>query len=188
MRNLGKVIMQSKFLSVPTKYLWIFCALIISLLVSGCKNYSVSVNENVVYMPPSLFKDYQITDQQLLGCVQQTIYDAHITRAEDLTKLNCSNAGIKSLSGLDKFFALKELNLADNQIADITVIGNLGRLEILKLNGNSIENPTPLLYLLHLKQLDLQTNPSLICKGMAQIIANQNKDTTEILLPQHCAN
>lgn len=180
--------MQSKLLFISAKIRWAFCALIISLSVSSCKNYSVSVNENVVYTPPSIFKDFQIADQQLFDCVQQTIYDARITRAEDLTTLNCSNAGIKSLSGLDKFFALKEVNLADNQIADLSTIGNLGRLEIVKLQGNLIKNPAPLLQLLHLKQLDLQENPMLICKDTAQLIANQNKTTTRILLPTHCVN
>lgn len=180
--------MQSKFLFIQTQYQWAFCVLIISLLVSSCKNYSVSVNENVVYTPPSIFKDYQIADQQLFDCVQQTIYDSHITRAEDLTKLNCSNAGIQSLVGLDKFFALKELNLADNNIADITTIGNLGRLERLKLSGNQIKHPAPLLHLLHLQNLNLQENPSMACQELAQLITNQNKTTTEILLPSHCVN
>lgn len=180
--------MQSKFLFVQKKCLWAFCALIISLSLSSCKNYSVSVNENVVYMPPSIFKDYQIADQQLFDCVQQTIYDSQITRAEDLTTLNCSNAGIKSLQGLDKFFALKELNLADNQIVDVTTIGSLGRLELLKISGNSIKNPAPLLHLLHLKQLDLRENATLLCKDTAQLIANQSKATTEVLLPSHCVN
>lgn len=180
--------MQSTFPRIQSKYLWFFCALIISLSGSGCKNYSVSVNENLVYTPPSLFKDYQIADQQLFNCVQQTIYDSRITRAEDLTRLNCSNAGIESLAGLEKFFALRELNLADNKIADITTIGHLGRLERLKLNGNQIKNPAPLLYLLHLKNLDLQENPQMSCKDLTQLIANQHKTAIDLLLPNQCVN
>jgi hypothetical protein len=179
--------MQSKLLSLQTKYLWIFCALLVSLLISGCRNYSVSVNEKVVYTPPSIFKDFQIADQQLFDCVQQTIFDLHITRAQDLTQLNCSSAGIASVEGLDKFFALKELNLADNKIADINALGNLGRLEVLKLSGNQIKNPAPLLHLLHLKNLDIQDNPSMACKDLTQLIANQKKNT-EILLPAQCIN
>lgn len=180
--------MQSKLPIAQIKFVWIFCALLISLLLGGCKNYSVSVNDNMVYVPPSIFKDFKIADQLLFDCVQQTIYDAHITRAEDLTTLNCSNAGIKSLQGLEKFFALKELNLADNQITDITTVGNLGRLEIVKLSGNNIKNAAPLLHLLHLKKLDLQENKSLDCNDLAQVIANQNSVATEFLLPTQCIN
>ena len=132
-----------------SKPLILFCGLVTSLLTAGCKNYSVSVNENVVYTPASIFKDYQLADTQLHACVEQTIVDLHITRAEDLTRLNCSNAGIASLIGLSKFFALKELNLADNQLADISEIGQLGRLEKLVLANNNIKDSAPLLHLLH---------------------------------------
>jgi hypothetical protein len=169
------------------KFLLLFSGLII-LLTSGCKNYSVSVNENVVYTPPSLFKDYQLADSRLRDCVEQTIVDLHITSAEEFTRLNCSNAGIKSLVGLDKFFALKELNLADNQLADITEIGNLGRLEKLVLTNNTIKNPAPLLHLLHLAYLHLGDNPNMTCNDLHQLQQNLKNQTLEIVLPKQCAN
>ena len=179
--------MQSKHPFSQTQSLWVFCALFVTLLFSGCKNYSVSVNDNLVYVPPSIFKDFVIADQRLFDCVQQTIYDAKITRAEDLTKLNCSNAGITSLAGLEKFFALKELNLADNKIVEISTLGAMGRLEILKLNNNNIKNPAPLLHLLHIKQLDLQGNATLDCNALTQITANLHNTKAELLPPAHCA-
>ncbi|MGV8834633.1 leucine-rich repeat domain-containing protein [Cellvibrio sp.] len=171
-----------------SKSLLLFCGLVTSLLTAGCKNYSVSVNENVVYTPPSIFKDYQITDAKLRDCVEQTIYDLHITSAEDLTRLNCSNAGIKSLDGLDKFFALKELNLADNQLADISEIEQLGRIEKLVLTNNTIKNPAPLLHLLHLTQLHLAKNPQMTCKDLQQLQQNLNNKKLDLILPERCAN
>jgi len=170
------------------KSLLLFCGLVTSLLTTGCKNYSVSVNENVVYTPPSLLKDYQLVDAQLHGCVEQTIIDLQITSAEDLTRLNCSNAGIKSIAGLDKFFALKELNLADNQLADISEIGKLGRLEKLVLTKNNIKNPAPLLHLLHLTQLHLDQNPQMTCKDLKQLQQNLTNQKLDLLLPTQCAN
>lgn len=164
----------------------LFCSLVISGLVSGCKNYSVSVNENVVYTPPSLFKDYQLADSKLRDCVEQTVVDLNITQAEDLTRLNCSNAGIKSLTGLDKFFALKELNLADNLLADISEIGKLGRLEKLVLTNNRIKNPAPLLHLLHLTQLQVGDNPEMTCNDLSQLQQNLKNQPLEILLPKQC--
>ncbi|MFC3114212.1 leucine-rich repeat domain-containing protein [Cellvibrio fontiphilus] len=180
--------MQSKHALSTGKYLWIFCTLLCSLLASGCKNYSVSVNDNLVYVPPSIFKDYTIADQRLFDCVEQTIYDKKITRAEDLTSLNCSNAAIKSLKGLEKFFALKELNLAENQIDDIATLAMLGRLENLKLNGNQIKDATALLNLLHLKQLDLQENDQLNCKSLQQVVTNLTKTAAQVLAPEQCIN
>ena len=169
-----------------SKSLLLFCGLVTSLLTIGCKNYSVSVNENIVYTPPSLFKDYQLADSQLRDCVEQTIVDLHITSAEGLTRLNCSNAGIKSLAGLDKFFALKELNLADNQLADINEIGKLGRLEKLVLTNNKIKNPAPLLHLLHLAQLQLGENPNMTCNDLQQLQQNLKNQKLELVLPKQC--
>jgi hypothetical protein len=179
--NPGKLHMRSKSLLL-------FCGLVTSLLTTGCKNYSVSVNENVVYTPPSIFKDYQVADAQLRDCVEQTIIDLQITNAEDLTRLNCSNAGIKSLAGLAKFFALKELNLADNQLADISEIGHLGRLEKLVLTNNNIKNPAPLLHLLHLTQLHIDINPQMTCKDLQQLQQNLTNQNLDLILPDQCAN
>ena len=171
-----------------SKYLLLFCGLVTSLLTSGCKNYSVSVNENIVYTPASIFKDYRLADPQLHNCVEQTIYDLHITSAEELTRLHCSNAGITSLVGLDKFFALKELNLADNQLADISEIGQLGRLEKLVLSNNKINNPAPLLNLLHLAQLHLEQNPQMTCDDLQQLQQNLQGQTLDLKLPTQCTH
>lgn len=170
------------------KSLLLFCGLVTSLLTTGCKNYSVSVNENIVYTPPSLFKDYQLADAKLRDCVEQTIIDLHITRAEDLTRLNCSNAGIKSLAGLSRFFALKEINLADNQLADISEIGQLGRLEKVILTNNNIKNPAPLLHLLHLTQLHVDNNSGMTCKDLQQLQHNLKNQKLDLLLPKQCVN
>lgn len=168
------------------KFSLVFCGLTISFLIAGCKNYSVSVNENVVYTPPSIFKDYQLADAKLHDCVEQTIYDHHITKAEDLTRLNCSNAGITSLAGLETFFALKELNLSGNGLTDIHTIGQLGRLETLMLGNNKIRNAAPLLHLLHLKQMDLKDNPRMECKDLKQLTHNLADRKTELTLPAQC--
>jgi hypothetical protein len=171
-----------------SKSLLLFCGLATCLLTAGCKNYSVSVNENVVYTPPSLFKDYQLADTQLRDCVEQTIVDLNITSAENFTRLNCSNAGIKSLVGLDKFFALKELNLADNLLADINEIGKLGRLEKLVLTNNKIKDPAPLLHLLHLTQLHMDDNPQMTCNDLQQLQQNLKNPKLDLRLPKQCAN
>lgn len=152
----------------------------------GCKNYSVSLNDKTVYTPAPLFTDYQIADAKLNDCVEQTIYDLHITTAADLTRLNCSNAGIKSLIGLDKFFALTELNLANNNLSDISEIANLGRLEVLLLNTNAIKQASPLLHLLHLQQLDMSGNSSVDCKDLYQLADNLREQKPDLKFPEHC--
>ncbi len=157
-----------------------------STLFPGCKNYSVSLNDKTVYTPAPLFTNYQIADAKLHACVEQTIYDLKITKADELTRLNCSNAGISSLTGLDKFFALAELNLATNQINDISTLGKLGRLEVLLINNNAIANPAPLLNLLHLQQLDITGNAGMSCKDLYQLAKNLQHQKPELKFPEQC--
>ena len=154
-------------------------------LLSHC-NYAVNLNNKTVYTPPSIFKNYQIADQSLHNCVEQTLFDKHITRAEDLTVLNCSNAGIKSLAGVDTFFALKELNLAENQISDISAIGKLGQLTKLILRKNALTETEPLLHLLHLTDLDVSENPISQCKNLAQLKNNYDGKKLNLTLPTSC--
>lgn len=167
------------------KSIFFICALISSVILTGCKDYSVSINERMVYTPAPIFSDYKIADTQLATCVAQTIADAHVTTAEELKRLNCSNAGIKSLAGLDKFFALEELNLADNQLVDISQIEPLGRLKIVILSGNNFKNVAPLLHLLHLQQLDIEDNKQLDCADLLQLVANAEQKL-DISMPSHC--
>lgn len=149
-------------------------------------NYAVNVNNKTVYTPPSIFKNYKISDQNLHNCVEQTIFDKHITRAEELTQLNCSNAGIKSIAGLETFFALKELNLAENNIADVQTLSKLGQLTKLILRKNELTETEPLLHLVHLSELDLSDNPISQCNNLAQIKNNYGDRKLKIALPKAC--
>jgi Leucine-rich repeat (LRR) protein len=162
------------------------CLSALIALVSGCKNYSFSVNDKTIYTPADIFKDYQIADAALADCVAQTILDLHITRAEDLTRLNCAHAGIKSLAGLDKFFALTDLNLSENQIQDINSLNQLGRLEILLLQKNKISQSAPLLNLLHLRQVNLSNNPIKDCNNLQQLQVNLRDNKTTFTLDNVC--
>jgi Leucine-rich repeat (LRR) protein len=169
-----------------TRHLAFLWGAIVLLGISACQKYQVSLNDNVVYTPAGVFKNYQIADQALADCVAQTIYDLHVTRVEQITQLNCSNAGIKSLAGLAKFYELKALNLADNHLIDIKEIGKLGRLQVLILNNNQIEDASPLLHLLHLQDLQLEKNSQLDCSSVNQIRANLEPLKASILLPEQC--
>src|SRR5690606_32158296 len=102
------------------------------LLGSAC-GYSVSVNERVVYTPPALFTDYKIADQFLARCVEQTLLDHSIHQAKDLTRLNCSSAGIKSLAGLEVFSGLQEIHLAHNALQTVAELAQLPHLQVVIL-------------------------------------------------------
>jgi Leucine-rich repeat (LRR) protein len=163
----------------------IIIALISSSLLTACQRYAVSLNQKSIYTPPGLFKNYQITDEALKNCVAQTILDSQITKAENLTRLNCSHANITSLAGIGKFYALHELNLDNNNLQRIDEIAHLGRLERLYLAQNNIKDGAPLLSLLHLKKLVIDGNGLLDCVDLQQLTHNQD-ETFEITLPKQC--
>jgi hypothetical protein len=167
------------------KALWKLNGLFIILITSAC-GYSVSVNERIVYSPAPLFDGYNIVDQHLANCVLQTITDLKVTKVSDLKRLNCSNAGIKSLAGLEVFTGLEELNLAQNSVQSLSELAKLSQLKILILNGNALKNAAPLLALLQLQTLDLSDNDQLICADLQQLEKNWADLDTTLIKPQQC--
>lgn len=155
-------------------------------MLCACQKYAVSLNDKTIYTPPGVFKDFTIADTALANCVTQTLYDLHATSAEQLTQLDCSNAGITDLTGLSKFYALTRLNLASNKIENLEEIGKLGRLEILILDHNAIKNAAPLLHLLHLKQLNIGANTEIRCAELHQL-SQALPQQLQLTAPTHCA-
>lgn len=174
---------------MPMKALWKLNGLLIIALLAGC-GYAVSVNDNVVYTPPKLFTGQHITDKNLAACVEQTILDQEITEARNLKRLNCTNAGISSLAGLEIFAGLEELNLADNALQNIEELKHLAQLRVLILTNNSLQNVAPLLTLLKLYSLDLAGNAGLSCNDLKQLEKNWAElsltQSTTLIKPEHC--
>jgi len=167
-------------------YLFGCLGLLLLASIAGCKSYSVSLNNNVVYTPLPLFKDFAIADTHLSNCVEQTINDKKITKAEDLKQLNCSHAGITSIAGLEKFYSLEELNLAENNLQSISALRNFSKLQILILRKNNLTSAEPLLGLLALRELDISENTKLACGDLKQLAANFNKQDLKLIAPEQC--
>ncbi|UTA46680.1 hypothetical protein L1F30_10955 [Simiduia sp. 21SJ11W-1] len=128
-------------------------------LLIGCQGYEVSVNERKVYTPAPLFTDFNLPDRNLQRCLDQTIADQKATAAVQVKTLNCSNAGIASLAGLEVFTGLESINLADNRL------------------GQTPE----LLQLMKLTYVDVRGNPALQCAEVMQL-----PDEITRKLPEHC--
>ncbi|WP_162844113.1 leucine-rich repeat domain-containing protein [Sinobacterium caligoides] len=152
----------------------------ITLLGTGCADYSFTVNDNVVYTPPTLFSDFTVSDPQLKNCLQQNIIDQQVTAAEQLTTLSCSNANIHDLAGIEQFTQLQQVNLNNNAIADIAPLGQLKELTLLLLNSNEIVSIRRLLQLKKLDRLEVKDNPNLTCQKAWP------KQVTTLRLPEQC--
>jgi hypothetical protein len=129
-------------------------------LLAGCNRYEVTFNEQPIHTPGKTLTDYDIADPGLRDCIAQTIRDQDVARLTDLKRLVCTNAGIRSLNGLDAFVALETLNLANNALATIQ----------------------PLLTLPSLARVDLSGNPGLVCSE-ADALTARGVATT---VPAHC--
>lgn len=165
-------------------YRLILLVLLASALVS-CGNldrYDITLNDRTLYMPRDLFNDYYLPDIALSNCVTQAIEDRQVFKSGGLEVLNCSEAGIQSLSGLSRFSRLKRLKLADNDILNLVELSRLTQLEELRLDGNKIVDIVPLTALPILGLVSLSNNPSLQCHSLVRF-----RDGVEIVAPEHCS-
>lgn len=160
---------------VSTSLLTTLC---VGLLIS-CQNHEFTVNNQVVYTPPSLFSDYRIDDPALTECVRKNIEEQRLRKAEDLTRLLCSAGAIRELSGLEVFSELEQLGLGNNHIVDIHTLATLTHLHHLNLQDNEIVDAAVLSELPALQSVNLSGNQSLDCSS----VKLASRDTT---LPQHC--
>ncbi|MEZ5571924.1 MAG: hypothetical protein R3E64_07845 [Halioglobus sp.] len=160
----------------------VYCVLVpIFFLLGACQGYDVTVNDKVVYTPVPLFNDFTTPDPGLNSCIKRAINDGVFTRADQLTSLDCSFAGIESLAGLAIFTELKTLRLSANKVRNVVELGNLRALEAAYLDDNQIIDPVPLYHLPLLRHVDLSGNPALQCPGPGSLA-----QVTTLILPEHC--
>ena len=148
---------------------------------SGLKKYDITLNERSLYSPRSLFEDYHIADPGLASCVAQAIEDGLIYTSSGLEVLNCSDAGIRSLSGLSQFQALQRIKLTDNEVRNLVEITSLERLIELQLDNNLIIDIVPIVNLAALEQVNLVGNDALQCHSLARF-----NDQIQVMKPEHC--
>ncbi len=104
--------------------------------LQGCRDYQVTLNERPIYQPPTLVEKIALADAALETCIEQVIQDQQVTAIKDLWQLRCSNAGVRSLAGLEQLAYLKELDLSDNGIIKIDSLFELPELSLLRLADN----------------------------------------------------
>lgn len=167
------------------RYRLIVSVLLASVLVN-CGNldqYDITLNDRTLYTRRNFFEDYYLPDFALSNCVTQAIEDEKVLVAGGLEILNCSEAGIESLSGLSRFNGLKRLKLTDNNIRNLVELSKLTQLEELRLQGNNIVDIVPLTVLPSLNFVSLHDNPSLQCHSLFRF-----RGEVEVIAPEHCSS
>ena len=111
----------------------------------------------IVFSDPGL--EQAVRDSLGIGDEEFTIADAG-----EVTSLDCSRSedgiwyGINDISDLSYFTKLKDLDLSDNHIYDLTPLEGLVCLERLNLADDYVEDLSPLRNLVQLKDLNLEYN------------------------------
>lgn len=140
----------------------LFALTVLTLGLTGCEDYTYTLNQQPIFTSPELFSNYDIPDSSLKSCTEQAIFDQTVTRANQLTHLNCSNAGISELKGLAIFTSLTHINLSGNKLVQVK----------------------PLLFLSQLQMVALETNKHLDCSDGRQLV---NQVNGSVKLPAHCS-
>jgi Leucine-rich repeat (LRR) protein len=151
-------------------------------LLTACGSYDFTVNEKRVYTQKPLFSEFDVPDPALYACLKQAIIDEKVTSAIQLTRLNCSHAGIEDLQGLATFSGLTQLKLSSNAILNLHQITGLAALEKLYLDDNVVVDPVPLYKLPLLRLLDLSGNSALQCPTHSAFSTLES-----VKLPDHCS-
>lgn len=156
-----------------------------SVLLAGCAGYSYTLNEREVFSPAPLFTDYAIADAALAGCVQQAIEDQRVTKAEELKDLKCSQAGIASLAGIERFTGLRRLGLDGNGLSSVAALEALKDLSLLQLRDNRLRGFERALCGNPGRELALSGNPDFACADLERLRAC---GATLVDTPAHCAD
>lgn len=160
--------------------------LLIVLLMSGVgcaelRQYDITVNNVTVYEPSAPYSVSGIEDPALAACLSQSLLDIDARMATDLLALNCSDAGIQSLAGLEQFTQIQSMKLSSNDIRNLLVLERLTALNQLWLDNNDIVDPIPVLRMSHLEELNLAGNARLQCPDPEDVPRH-----LALNLPDHC--
>ncbi|MFL0809822.1 MAG: leucine-rich repeat domain-containing protein [Agarilytica sp.] len=161
----------------------LIAVVMVTLLICSCQRYSVSLNDRVVYTPPTLLSDYTIQDEALRACVDAMIQESSIDSAEQLDRLACPEGKIANLKGIEAFTKLKVLGLAGNIIQDISILGSLPALEQIDVSHNNILDFGVLKSLSVLRSAKLDGNKDAQCESL-----NTFASSIKITRPKHCSD
>jgi len=114
----------------------LLCTLI---LVTACgRQYSVSVNERVLYDPRRDVTQVYFPDPGLQSCVNIRLRQQDSTSLDDLTILSCANLEIRSLDGISSLPNLEFLDVGGNLLVHLDDLLRLGRLVSVRASNNPL--------------------------------------------------
>ncbi len=154
-------------------------------LLSACRPYTITLNNNVVYSPNASLRNAVLQDPGLQACLNQALARNEQTDPATVTLLACPGAGVRNLVGIEALANLEQLELGDNAITNLSPLVPLKKLRVLGLRNNATGDVRPLDTLPILRFLSLEGNDRIPCR---QLDSLQEKLGNTFGRPQSCVN
>jgi len=169
---------------MPTNLFLKLIAIIPLFICTSCKNYSVSLNQNEIYNPVKVFTDFKLIDTALQQCVDRIIKENKLTKPEQLQSVICGPTGIVTLEGLAFFDSITHLGVRDNKVANIEAISHLKQLKQLDISNNLIKDISPIFTLETLEYVNLEGLEAIPCRQVAAL--EKARPALRIAKPSQC--
>lgn len=159
----------------------IFKLVISYILLTGCSNYELTLNERTLYDPAEFRRTVELPDPGLQSCVKTVLAAQEISGPHKLKRLLCGPGAIASLEGLAVFTHLEQIGLANNAVSDLSVVRKFKYLKQLNLKNNQVVDASALVELPDLNWLNLEENSNLRCETLQDL-----KESVTVVRPNHC--
>lgn len=162
------------------------CCAVMLLAVTGCaRQYSVSVNQQVLYDPRPSSGLVRVADNGLQSCINLRTRTSEIESVDDIEVLACPGLDIASLDGIRALNGLRFLDLAGNQLTTLDGLYGLTRLSSVNAPDNQLQDISSLLTLNTLTSAVLTGNPRIPCD---QLDSLETRLGANLLRPEQCAD
>lgn len=125
---------------------------------------TLSLNANSVNEPAictQLIADVIIADTALKSCIDSSVELNDFAFTYEVVSLECEDAGIAQLDGIESFANLVSINIDSNLVSDLSPLGQLAKLKFFSASENPITDVFALSELPALTTLDLGGIPGL---------------------------
>jgi Leucine-rich repeat (LRR) protein len=159
--------------------------LIMLLVLTTCaRKYSVSVNQNTVYDPRGRMTEVRFPDPGLQACVNMRLQQQQLDSVEEITILTCPGLEIRSLEGIQAVSNLEFLDVTDNRLAYLTGLRTLNNLRSVTASGNPLIDISALFALPALNAATFNNANSIPCAHLDRLA---QKPGLNLVRPLQCA-
>lgn len=146
------------------KTLQLLCLTAGLLMLNSCaRQFSVSVNQNVLYDPRPSSGLIRVDDPGLQSCINVTVRQRDVSDIADITVLACPQLEITSLAGLEAVSSLRFIDLAGNELETLDGLRRMERLTSVNAPDNQLKDISGILVLNTLTSAVLTGNPDIPC-------------------------